>query len=93
VPSRSTTLTRSPGLGIPGPTGPITILRKTNGCWPVARIATVDAGSRARWVVVATGLSDAGRTEILRPPLAPGTRVIVGGQVGLPDGAPVAVTR
>jgi len=59
----------------------------------VARIATVDAGSRARWVVVATGLSDAGRTEILRPPLAPGTRVIVGGQVGLPDGAPVAVTR
>lgn len=58
----------------------------------VARVATVDASGRARWVVVATGLSDGGHTEIVSPPLAAGTRVVVAGQVGLPEGAPVSVT-
>jgi membrane fusion protein, multidrug efflux system len=57
----------------------------------VARIAMIDAAARARWVVVATGLSDGGRTEIVTPALVPGTRVIVAGQVGLPEGAPVSV--
>lgn len=45
----------------------------------------------ARWKEVTTGLVQSGLVEILAPPLPAGTRVIVAGQVGLPDGAPVAL--
>ncbi len=53
-----------------------------------ARIALA-VGGAARWTAVRTGLADAGLVEILSPALAPGAAVIVEGQVGLPDGAPV----
>jgi multidrug efflux pump subunit AcrA (membrane-fusion protein) len=58
----------------------------------VARVALV-VRNRAHWVVVATGLTEGGKTEILTPPLAVGQLVIVGGLVGLPDGKDVAVAR
>ena len=44
---------------------------------------------RAHWVRVTPGVRDAGLVEILAPSLPPGTIVIVSGQVGLPEGAPV----
>jgi multidrug efflux pump subunit AcrA (membrane-fusion protein) len=56
-----------------------------------ARLALVGADGKAHWIAVTPGLSQGGRTEIVAPPLADGTRVITAGQVGLPDGAPVAV--
>jgi len=46
---------------------------------------------RAHWVRVTPGVRDAGLVEIVTPPLSPGTLVIVSGQVGLPEGAPVRV--
>ncbi len=58
----------------------------------VKRLAEV-ADGKAHWVEVATGLAEDGRVEITRPTLSPGTQVIVGGQVGLPDGAPVVTGR
>lgn len=44
---------------------------------------------RAHWVSVRPGVRDGGLVEILAPSLPPGTTVIVSGQVGLPEGAPV----
>ncbi len=58
----------------------------------VSRVAEVTAGDRARWVEVTPGLAAQGVVEILAPPIAAGQRVIVTGQVGLPDGAPVRPT-
>ncbi len=46
---------------------------------------------RAHWVRVTPGVRDAGLVEIVSPPLSAGTLVIVSGQVGLPEGAPVRV--
>lgn len=54
-----------------------------------ARIALVDNG-RARWVEVTPGLRGRGLVQITAPTLAPAARVVVSGQVGLPEGAPVA---
>jgi multidrug efflux pump subunit AcrA (membrane-fusion protein) len=56
----------------------------------VSRVATVGAQGRAHWVEVKPGLVDAGKVEILGPDLGQ-ARVIVSGQVGLPEGAPVVV--
>lgn len=56
----------------------------------VSRLAVVKEG-RARWLVVTTGAREAGQTEILSGGLAEGDRVVVSGQVGLPDGSPVSV--
>lgn len=53
------------------------------------RVAVVDARHRAHWTDVQTGITDGGRTEILSPSLQVGTRVILSGQVGLPDGSRV----
>jgi multidrug efflux pump subunit AcrA (membrane-fusion protein) len=50
-----------------------------------ARVALVTQ-NRAHWVVVQTGISDSGKTEIVAPPLAVGQTVIVSGLVGLPEG-------
>jgi multidrug efflux pump subunit AcrA (membrane-fusion protein) len=44
---------------------------------------------RAHWVRVTPGVREGGLVEILSPSLPPGTIVIVSGQVGLPEGAPV----
>jgi membrane fusion protein, multidrug efflux system len=57
----------------------------------VSRIATVTSDGKAHWIDVQTGLSDSSHVEIVSPVLAPGTRVVVSGQVGLPEGAPVSV--
>jgi len=56
----------------------------------VSRLAVVQEG-RAHWLVVTTGAREAGRTEILSGQLAEGDRIVVSGQVGLPDGSPVSV--
>jgi RND family efflux transporter MFP subunit len=50
------------------------------------RMAVVMSDGRAHWVTVTTGASQGDRIEITSPVLAPGARVIVSGQVGLPDG-------
>lgn len=57
----------------------------------VSRVAVVDSAGTARWVVVATGVQQGDDVEIVSPRLVPGQRVIVDGQVGLPEGAPVQV--
>jgi RND family efflux transporter MFP subunit len=57
-----------------------------------ARVALVGADGKAHWIAVTPGLSQGGKTEIAAPLLAPGTRVITAGQVGLPEGTPVAVS-
>ena len=45
------------------------------------------------WVQVKTGVAQGRFVEITSPQLTPGTVVVVQGQVGLADGAPVAVER
>jgi RND family efflux transporter MFP subunit len=54
-----------------------------------SRIAAVTTESRVHWLTVATGAREGGQVEIVTPSLAPGTTVVVSGQVGLPEGAPV----
>lgn len=44
---------------------------------------------RAHWVKVTPGAREGGLVEIIAPTLSPGMLVIVSGQVGLPEGAPV----
>lgn len=55
------------------------------------RVAVVGPDLRVRWVPVTTGTSESGLVQIVSPQLDAGTRVIVTGQVGLPDGAPVRI--
>jgi len=54
-----------------------------------SRIVIVDQG-RARWLDVSPGMRANGTVEIRTPALAPGQTVVVSGQVGLAEGAPVA---
>lgn len=54
-----------------------------------SRVAVVEPDGRAHWVSVAVGVQQADSVELLSPKLAPGIRVIVSGQVGLPDGSRV----
>jgi multidrug efflux pump subunit AcrA (membrane-fusion protein) len=56
----------------------------------VTQVAVVSEG-KVHWVQVTTGVVQGGRVEIVAPPLEPGTVVVVQGQVGLPEGAQVAV--
>jgi multidrug efflux pump subunit AcrA (membrane-fusion protein) len=58
-----------------------------------SRVATVTADGKAHWLEVRTGLADLTHIEIVSPVLAPGTHVVVSGQVGLPEGAPVSVQQ
>lgn len=51
----------------------------------ISRVAVVAPNGIAHWVTVTTGASQAGNVEIVTPVLSPGQRVIVTGQVGLPD--------
>ena len=46
---------------------------------------------RARWIVVTTGLTEKGRTEVTSVSLIEGHKAIVEGQVGLPEGSPVVI--
>lgn len=55
----------------------------------VSRLGLVTGEARVHWVEVETGLTDGGWAEILTPRLDPGSRVVVSGQVGLPEGARV----
>jgi len=57
-----------------------------------ARVASV-VENRAHWIEVKTGLTEAGKTEILSPDLPAGQAVIVSGLVGLPEGKLVAAQR
>jgi multidrug efflux pump subunit AcrA (membrane-fusion protein) len=57
----------------------------------VSRIASVSGEGRVHWVAVTTGLVDGERVEILSPELGSEERVIVSGQVGLPEGTRVDV--
>ena len=54
------------------------------------RVAVLEAGHRARWTEVTAGLAQNGLVQIVAPALPPGTRVLIEGQVGLPDGAAVS---
>lgn len=56
----------------------------------VSRVAAVVRG-RVHWVVVTTGLREHGVTEIASPNLAEGQTIIVSGQVGLREDAPVII--
>lgn len=55
----------------------------------VSRVALVTATGVAHWVNVTTGAAQGGKVEIKYPALTPGQRVIVSGQVGLPEGSRV----
>jgi multidrug efflux pump subunit AcrA (membrane-fusion protein) len=57
----------------------------------VSRIASVSPEGKVHWVTVTTGLVDGDRVEITSPELGPEQRVIVSGQVGLPEGSPVDI--
>ena len=56
----------------------------------VTRVATVSRDSIAVWTTVSLGVHADGWRELLKPALAPGTRVIVSGQHGLPDSTRVS---
>jgi multidrug efflux pump subunit AcrA (membrane-fusion protein) len=56
-----------------------------------SRVALVGEDSIAHWVSVTPGLVADARVEIIAPRLAAHSRVIVSGQVGLPEGARVRV--
>jgi HlyD family secretion protein len=56
----------------------------------VSRIAVVEGGT-ARWIPVRTGARDRGRVEIAGRGISDGDRVIVSGQVGLPDSSAVRI--
>jgi multidrug efflux pump subunit AcrA (membrane-fusion protein) len=56
-----------------------------------SRVALVGQDGTAHWVSVTPGLAADGRVEIAAPRLAVDGRVIVSGQVGLPEGARVRV--
>lgn len=49
------------------------------------RIAMIAAGNRAVWVAVTLGAHAGGWREVIAPPLASGTLVLIEGQHGLPD--------
>jgi RND family efflux transporter MFP subunit len=55
------------------------------------RMAAVGTDLRVRWLPVTTGVTERGLVQIVSPRLDTATRVIVAGQVGLPDGAPVRI--
>lgn len=56
----------------------------------ISQVAIVSPNSKAHWVTVTTGASQGDRVQITSPVLTAGERVIVSGQVGLPDGSRVS---
>lgn len=59
----------------------------------VSRVATVDSTHHAHWVDVKVGLTYGDIVELVAPPFGAGTRVVIAGLVGLPDGARVQESR
>jgi RND family efflux transporter MFP subunit len=57
----------------------------------ITRMAVVSSKDVAHWITVTTGLQRGDSVEITSPPLAAGERVILSGQVGLPEGSRVRV--
>lgn len=57
------------------------------------RVGILGAGNRLHWVDVRIGLEDAQRVEIAFPELAEDAFVVLSGQIGLPEGAALAVVR
>jgi RND family efflux transporter MFP subunit len=55
----------------------------------ISRLALVTPAGLAHWVNVTAGATHGGNVEIKYPALTPGQRVIVSGQVGLPEGSKV----
>jgi multidrug efflux pump subunit AcrA (membrane-fusion protein) len=55
------------------------------------RIAIVSGENKLHWQEVTTGVRSGGWVEIRQPSIAPGSRVVIQGQVGLPEGAPLQV--
>ncbi|HEX9083464.1 MAG TPA: hypothetical protein VF836_01900, partial [Gemmatimonadaceae bacterium] len=55
----------------------------------INRVALVTPAGLTHWVNVTTGATQGGNVEIKYPALTPGQRVIVSGQVGLPEGSKV----
>lgn len=58
----------------------------------IVRLAVATPAGRAHWLTVTPGIQEGDRVEIASPALAPGQRVIVSGQVGLPEGSLVRET-
>jgi hypothetical protein len=56
------------------------------------RVAIVNADGRVGWTTITVGAAADGWQEVLRPAIAPGTRVVVEGQRGLPDSTRVKWT-
>jgi HlyD family secretion protein len=54
-----------------------------------SRVAVVASDGRARWMSVEVGVQQGDSIEIVTPRLEAGARVIISGQVGLPDGSHV----
>jgi multidrug efflux system membrane fusion protein len=57
----------------------------------VSRVALIAPEGAVHWVVVTPGAVARDLVEVDAPALAPGSRVVVSGQVGLPEGARVRV--
>ena len=57
----------------------------------VQRVASAGDDGHLHWIRVTTGLSQRGLVQVIAPPLPLGSRVIVGGQVGLAEGARVRI--
>ncbi len=55
----------------------------------ISQIAIVASNGKAHWVTVSTGASQGTRLQITSPAMTAGDRVIVSGQVGLPEGSRV----
>ncbi|MFN2636106.1 MAG: efflux RND transporter periplasmic adaptor subunit [Gemmatimonadaceae bacterium] len=69
-------------LGVPIVPGPAVLRDDISG---TTRIAVVAPDGVVHWVNVTTGATDNGKVEIKTPVLPAGQRVIVTGQVGLPE--------
>ncbi len=54
-----------------------------------SQLAVVGGDHRAHWLKVQPGLTEDGWVELVGSPLQAGQQVVVGGQVGLPEGAEV----
>ena len=56
------------------------------------QVAVVNRDGRVGWTTIEVGAAEDGWHEVLRPPLVPGTRVVIEGQRGLPDSTRVQWT-
>ena len=57
----------------------------------ITRMAVISSKDVAHWITVTTGLQRGDSVEITSPPITAGERVILSGQVGLPEGSRVRV--